>query len=404
MAANGSSTDTPAEAGAAVISGGVAEATSVAQGGMAWKRYFFDSLWPARGKWGTGTSAAEGEPQPTALDFKITVCVRFRPLAEAPVDSKLGLPLHQYIKLQRQQAKQQALAAGGGGSGGDAPCKITVGAAPPARFLDGVFGTLMKDPVQLPSSGVVMDRQGALQAIKHRKKDPMDNTKLLHASRLVELPALKAEIDAWRRARALSDHELDRVKRSVIVRDLVDGDGAGLPPEVLEALLEAERLEALVQGAEDAAALDSKRRRGRGDRGADVLEPRDGDEHAHSEDDEVEGGAGWASGAGHSAAALTVGLEGAEKEASALGEAADGGQPSSAGHLQRRDGPRLLGLHPARVVMYVPGMGVRPFSFSRVLGGDVGQAACYDACAQPAVCAVLNGWNACVLAYGQTGR
>lgn len=132
----------------------------------------------------------------------------------------------------------------------------------------------------------------------------MDNSKLVHASRLIEMPELKAEIEAWTakakvsgvvvawvaavRCRGgmvsftrrhliyhrfpcslpsliathhpspqshhltnakLEDHDLDRVKRSVIVRDLVDSED-GLPPEVVEALIEAERLEALNKNAQ----------------------------------------------------------------------------------------------------------------------------------------------------------
>lgn len=69
--------------------------------GVVWKRFFFDSLWPARGKWGSGG----GSLSSGASDFKINVCVRFRPLIKNPFDEKLGLPLHQYIRLRRQQAK-----------------------------------------------------------------------------------------------------------------------------------------------------------------------------------------------------------------------------------------------------------------------------------------------------------
>ena len=82
-------------------------------------------------------------------------------------------------------------------------------------------------------------------------------------------------------------------------------------------------------------------------------------------------------GAGLSASELTEGLEGAEAEAMKL---PDSEVPTSASMLgtaaggsRLRDGPRLLGLHPGRVVMFVPGMGVRPFPFSRVLGGDAPQ-------------------------------
>jgi hypothetical protein len=70
--------------------------------GSAWKNLFFESLWPARGKWGTGGGSLESG---ASSDFKINVCVRFRPLAKNPLEEKLSLPLHQYIKLQRQQAR-----------------------------------------------------------------------------------------------------------------------------------------------------------------------------------------------------------------------------------------------------------------------------------------------------------
>ena len=43
---------------------------------------------------------------------------------------------------------------------------------------------------------------------------------------------LKAEIGAWVEVKRAADADLDRVKRSVIVRDLVEADGGGLSPEV----------------------------------------------------------------------------------------------------------------------------------------------------------------------------
>ena len=53
--------------------------------------------------------------------------------------------------------------------------------------------------------------------------------------------------------------------------------------------------------------------------------------------------------------------------------------------------------------MYVPGVGVRPFLFSRVCDEAASQAEVYQRVAQDAVVSALNGLNACVLAYGQTG-
>ena len=61
---------------------------------MAWKRLFFNQLWPARFKWADQKRAKK-------RDFKIEVCVRFRPEAEGSDDaaarasSDVVLPLHQ---------------------------------------------------------------------------------------------------------------------------------------------------------------------------------------------------------------------------------------------------------------------------------------------------------------------
>lgn len=65
-----------------------------AYGMMAWKRFFFDSLWPARNKWGDLSQQDQLQDAKDGQDFKINVCVRFRPLLEPPPDSKLSLPLH----------------------------------------------------------------------------------------------------------------------------------------------------------------------------------------------------------------------------------------------------------------------------------------------------------------------
>jgi hypothetical protein len=63
--------------------------------------------------------------------------------------------------------------------------------------VDGVFGTLMKDPVKLPSSGLVVDRFNAEKHIALYGRDMMDDS-LLALSDLIELPELKQELDEWR--------------------------------------------------------------------------------------------------------------------------------------------------------------------------------------------------------------
>ena len=48
--------------------------------------------------------------------------------------------------------------------------------------------------------------------------------------------------------------------------------------------------------------------------------------------------------------------------------------------------------------------GAKPFSFDGVFGPDAGQEAVFDAAVQQLVAQFLAGYNATVLAYGQTGR
>ena len=66
-------------------------------------------------------------------------------------------------------------------------------------------------------------------------------------------------------------------------------------------------------------------------------------------------------------------------------------------------GARVLFSSSSRIVMYVPGIGVRPFTFSRVFDSTASQEAVYTHTAREAVLFLLNGFNTCVLCYGQTG-
>jgi hypothetical protein len=53
--------------------------------------------------------------------------------------------------------------------------------------------------------------------------------------------------------------------------------------------------------------------------------------------------------------------------------------------------------------MYVPGAGLRPFTFSRCYDGNTGQQTLYLQTGRHVVMAALNGFNASLLTYGQTG-
>eukprot|EP00595_Chromulina_sp_UTEXLB2642_P000740 CAMPEP_0196763206 /NCGR_PEP_ID=MMETSP1095-20130614/3639_1 /TAXON_ID=96789 ORGANISM="Chromulina nebulosa, Strain UTEXLB2642" /NCGR_SAMPLE_ID=MMETSP1095 /ASSEMBLY_ACC=CAM_ASM_000446 /LENGTH=308 /DNA_ID=CAMNT_0042115919 /DNA_START=380 /DNA_END=1307 /DNA_ORIENTATION=+ len=66
---------------------------------------------------------------------------------------------------------------------------------------------------------------------------------------------------------------------------------------------------------------------------------------------------------------------------------------------------RVIDISPsnANVTMNVPGLGVRPFQFMSVHNENANQIEVYNSCARDMVVATINGYNACVLCYGQTG-
>jgi len=66
----------------------------------------------------------------------------------------------------------------------------------PDEFLDPIMATLMREPVRLPTSGVVVDKH---IIVRHLRSDPMDpfNRKYLTSDMLVPEPELKARIDAF---------------------------------------------------------------------------------------------------------------------------------------------------------------------------------------------------------------
>ena len=57
-------------------------------------------------------------------------------------------------------------------------------------------------------------------------------------------------------------------------------------------------------------------------------------------------------------------------------------------------------------MFYLPpytGSGVRPFHYTNVHTSSAEQHEVYGKSAQDAVASVLNGFNACIMCYGQTG-
>ena len=66
----------------------------------------------------------------------------------------------------------------------------------PDDYLDPIMGTLMKDPVRLPTSGTVVDRDTIERHLINDPKDPF-NRKDLKVDMLEPVPELKQEIEGW---------------------------------------------------------------------------------------------------------------------------------------------------------------------------------------------------------------
>jgi ubiquitin conjugation factor E4 B len=66
----------------------------------------------------------------------------------------------------------------------------------PDAYADGLMGTLMQDPVQLPQSRQFVDRSTIHRQLMNKTVDPFSNTPLT-ADMLIEQPQLKEEIARW---------------------------------------------------------------------------------------------------------------------------------------------------------------------------------------------------------------
>lgn len=66
----------------------------------------------------------------------------------------------------------------------------------PEEFLDPLTYTLISDPVELPTSHKIMDREAAVQMIRTNPIDPF-NRQPLEISNLIPRPDIKEKIDIW---------------------------------------------------------------------------------------------------------------------------------------------------------------------------------------------------------------
>uniref|UniRef100_A0A7S0FXB4 U-box domain-containing protein n=1 Tax=Pyrodinium bahamense TaxID=73915 RepID=A0A7S0FXB4_9DINO len=210
-----------------------------------WRAMFFEQLWPARWKWtadaASGSAARQrqrrlGElgvvEEETGRDFTIQVAVRFRPGAIS--QGRLLVPLHQKLMLERQK--------------GDGAAKI--GEKEPPEFLDALMGHVMADPVKLPSSGRICDRRVVEEQLRRGLVDPFDGSHL-EAHMLEPQGELRTRIEGWRaeRRRQAADGGEKHKLEGDEVRELVERLGGNADLQLVEAVLEAERLRAAGRSA-----------------------------------------------------------------------------------------------------------------------------------------------------------
>ncbi len=186
----------------------------------------------------------------------VQVAVRFRDGERGR--SSLVLPLHQRLRMKRSGE--------------------TLGEREPTRFLDPLLGSLMTNPVVLPTSGRTMDFAVIAAHLRRQKSDPF-NGRALTEDMLVPDDALRAEVEEFKRSRqgdageyrALHRHCAVDVKRAVCaaagerygtdsgtILEMLGDSVADMSPDIVAALMEAE----LLNGAAARAKAETSRRKG----------------------------------------------------------------------------------------------------------------------------------------------
>jgi hypothetical protein len=181
------------------------------------------------------------------------------------------------------------------------------------------------------------------------------------------------------------------------VRSLINE--AAIDPELLEALVEAERLEDVARRAEVDARTHLPHHFNEEENAAQNHEHQEiNHNEAVPEVADVPGAnAGMEGHLGGNGAALAINRN--------TGASTAVDDPILNGRPKNGESARVIDVNEktAAVSMHIPGAGVRPFYYSTVFDGKCGQRTVYDGTARDSIGAALNGYNACILCYGQTG-
>lgn len=368
-----------------------------------YRKHFFDDLWPLRNKWTLANQQQQLQLQQQQQSYKIKVACRFRP-GETP-EGKVCLPLRQFLKIKRSKQQQQQQETNNTNKENQelnsSDAAFFIGEKEPEEFLDPFLGTLMKDPVLLTSSNQICDRSIALQCILRGGRDPFNNRKLT-PQMLQPLPELQKRIQDWKL-------QSDMKKKDISV-DLKDTkylvDNQNFNPDLLDALLEMERINRTLKKAKD------------------EMKEGHNNANAHFENPLLGGGIF------EDAAVVLVDellLEN-DPEVNNLEQAVMNNEQPNPNNIpfipfnpfapqqvpvpveesasKKAELARVVEINSQQsfVSMHIPGSGVRPFHYSYVYNTKIKQMELYEKSVKESISSVLNGCNACIMCYGQTGK
>mmetsp|Transcript_26473 Transcript_26473/g.61729 ORF Transcript_26473/g.61729 Transcript_26473/m.61729 type:complete len:1081 (-) Transcript_26473:8-3250(-) len=340
---------------------------------------FQEQLWPARRKWHASSQEQSGQTGTEASDFRIQVSARFKP-GDLPRVSKLLVPLHQRIALMRKE----------GGQNLGSICRQE-----PPEYQDALLGTLMQDPVRLPTSGKTCERRIIEDELsRNGGRDPF-NSRPLHRSDLEPLEELRGRIRSWKAASIQAAGDAQQIDDEQI-KKLIEHMGGELDPALVEMIMEADQLRNAGNRAVREVVRTEREEQQRLEEQAAEEDAEAGNGEAEEENAPDEGPRPW----------WEAGPQRPQGAGAQRRPAADR-REEEVGDAPQRDGQRqarlLAVVPPTRVAMFQPGAGIRSLVFTHVFDGDAAQTQVYEDVARGSVCSAMNGFNACLFCYGQTG-
>lgn len=327
-----------------------------------YRGYFYDELLRLPTRFNT---LEPGDSSMEENEYKIRVACRFRP--GCLDSSKLALPLHQFLRVKRQQRQQSE----------QSPSEFILGQHDPPEFVDPLLGVVMHDPIMLLPSQRVVDRSIAVQCVVRGGRDPFNNQRLT-MDMLVPQIELMTRIRAWREAnKDRPDVAVDRSEVGFLVEEL------NKCVNLIDVLRDVEKMKSILQKTKEAAF-------------AHIPKPDDDDEDDDDPGFHVE----------EQAPQIDQPLslsELTQLRGKTIRSMRNDEVNASSYESRKKDTAKVISVDTlnSTVTMNIPGRGVYPFYFSAVHDQNATQKTVFDSSVAEVVTASLNGENACVLCYGQ---